>query len=82
VTLSRGIAKRILAAQLALHLIKGRGSWLRPGPSISRRTRIAYLTGEAKTVQALRKHFIGERCWRRQRVVTNSYWTPGRTGLD
>ena len=43
---------------------------------------LAYFAGEARTVQMLRAHFVIERGWPRQNVLTKPYWTPGRTGLD
>jgi NADPH-dependent ferric siderophore reductase len=42
----------------------------------------AYLAGEARTVQALRRHFVAERGWPRQAVRTKPFWAPGQRGLD
>lgn len=42
----------------------------------------AYLAGEARTVQLLRRHFITERGWPRQSVHTKPFWAPGKRGLD
>jgi NADPH-dependent ferric siderophore reductase len=42
----------------------------------------AYLAGEARTIQMLRRHLITERRWPRQAIRTKPFWTPGRRGLD
>ncbi|MBT0769915.1 siderophore-interacting protein [Kineosporia sp. J2-2] len=42
----------------------------------------AYLAGEARTVQMVRRHLVQERGWPRRNVLTKPFWTPGRTGLD
>jgi NADPH-dependent ferric siderophore reductase len=43
---------------------------------------LAYVAGEARTVQAIRSHLVRDRGWPRRQVVTKPYWTPGRTGMD
>jgi NADPH-dependent ferric siderophore reductase len=43
---------------------------------------VAYLAGEAKTIQLLRRHLVSERGWPRQAIRTKPFWTPGRRGLD
>ncbi|GAA5063115.1 NADPH-dependent ferric siderophore reductase [Thermocatellispora tengchongensis] len=43
---------------------------------------VAYLAGEARTIQAVRQHLVRERGWRRGDVVTKPFWTPGRRGMD
>ncbi|UVO12329.1 siderophore-interacting protein [Mycobacterium sp. SVM_VP21] len=43
---------------------------------------IAYLAGEARTIQTLRKILINERGWDRRRIRTKPFWTPGRTGME
>ena len=43
---------------------------------------IAYLAGEARTIQTLRKVLITERRWDRRQIRTKPFWTPGRTGMD
>jgi NADPH-dependent ferric siderophore reductase len=43
---------------------------------------IAYLAGEARTIQTLRKILITERGWDRRDIRTKPFWTPGRTGLE
>jgi NADPH-dependent ferric siderophore reductase len=43
---------------------------------------VAYLAGEASTVQMLRRHLVAERGWPRQAVRTKPFWAPGRRGLD
>jgi NADPH-dependent ferric siderophore reductase len=58
-------------------LVKGlAGLDLPPTPGI------AYLAGEARTIQSLRRHLVAERGWPRQAVRTKPFWTPGRRGLD
>ncbi|MEU7857133.1 siderophore-interacting protein [Nonomuraea sp. NPDC049141] len=43
---------------------------------------VAYLAGEARTIQAVRAHLVRERGWQRQNVRTKPFWTPGKRGLD
>jgi len=43
---------------------------------------VAYLAGEARTIQTLRKILITERGWDRRRIRTKPFWTPGRTGME
>ncbi|MFD3523745.1 siderophore-interacting protein [Streptomyces sp. NPDC058653] len=43
---------------------------------------VAYLAGEARTIQLVRRHLVEDRGWSRRDVVTKPYWTPGRKGLD
>lgn len=43
---------------------------------------VAYLAGEARTVQAVRQHLVAERGWPRRGVLTKPFWTPGKTGLE
>ncbi|TMS00722.1 siderophore-interacting protein [Nonomuraea basaltis] len=43
---------------------------------------VAYLAGEARTIQAVRAHLVGERGWQRRDVRTKPFWAPGRRGLD
>jgi len=42
----------------------------------------AYLAGEARTIQLVREHLVGERGWSRRDVLTKPFWTPGRAGLE
>ena len=42
----------------------------------------AYLAGEARTIQLLRRQLVEERGWPRQAIVTKPFWTPGKRGLD
>jgi NADPH-dependent ferric siderophore reductase len=42
----------------------------------------AYLAGEARTIQMLRRHLVTERGWPRQAIRTKPFWTPGKRGLD
>jgi NADPH-dependent ferric siderophore reductase len=53
-----------------------RGLELPDGPGV------AYLAGEARTIQAVRAHLVGERGWQRKDVRTKPFWTPGRKGMD
>ncbi|HEY4022332.1 MAG TPA: siderophore-interacting protein [Pseudonocardiaceae bacterium] len=43
---------------------------------------IAYLAGEARTIQLVRKHLVKDRNWPRRNVITKPFWTPGRSGMD
>ena len=43
---------------------------------------VAYVAGEARTIQAVRTHLVRDRGWSRRDVVTKPFWTPGKTGLD
>ncbi|MFD1544087.1 siderophore-interacting protein [Nonomuraea guangzhouensis] len=43
---------------------------------------VAYLAGEARTIQAVRAHLVRERGWQRGDVRTKPFWTPGKRGLD
>jgi NADPH-dependent ferric siderophore reductase len=43
---------------------------------------IAYLAGEARAVQSLRKIFVTERGWDRRDIRTKPFWTPGRSGME
>ena len=43
---------------------------------------LAYLAGEARTIQLLRRHLVAERGWPRQNIRTKPFWTPGKRGLD
>lgn len=43
---------------------------------------IAYVAGEARTIQMVRKHLVKDRDWPRRNVVTKPFWTPGRRGMD
>jgi NADPH-dependent ferric siderophore reductase len=43
---------------------------------------VAYLAGEARTIQRIRRHLVEERNWPRRSVRTKPFWTPGRKGLD
>ncbi|WP_238011690.1 siderophore-interacting protein [Dactylosporangium sp. AC04546] len=42
----------------------------------------AYVAGEARTCQAIRRHFVSERGWPRTSVVVKPFWAPGKRGLD
>jgi NADPH-dependent ferric siderophore reductase len=43
---------------------------------------VAYLAGEARTIQLLRRHLISDRGWPRRSVRMKPFWTPGKRGLD
>jgi NADPH-dependent ferric siderophore reductase len=43
---------------------------------------VAYLAGEARTIQILRRILITERQWDRRQIRTKPFWTPGRTGME
>jgi NADPH-dependent ferric siderophore reductase len=43
---------------------------------------IAYLAGEARTIQTLRKILVAERGWDRRDIRTKPFWTPGRSGME
>lgn len=43
---------------------------------------MAYLAGEARTIQLVRHHLVNDRGWHRNQVRTKPFWTPGRTGMD
>ena len=43
---------------------------------------IAYLAGEAGTIQTLRKILVTERGWDRRDIRTKPFWTPGRSGME
>jgi NADPH-dependent ferric siderophore reductase len=43
---------------------------------------VAYLAGEARTIQAARRVLITERGWHRRDIHTKPFWTPGRRGME
>ena len=43
---------------------------------------VAYLAGEARTIQSLRKILVTERGWDRRNIRTKPFWTPGRSGME
>jgi NADPH-dependent ferric siderophore reductase len=43
---------------------------------------LAYLAGEARTIQLIRRHLVEERHWPRRNVRTKPFWTPGKKGLE
>ncbi|MFJ9345769.1 siderophore-interacting protein [Streptomyces sp. NPDC101237] len=43
---------------------------------------IAYVAGEARAVQAVRKVLVQEAGWDRRAVLTKPFWTPGRKGME
>ncbi len=42
----------------------------------------AYLAGEARTCQLVRRYLLQERGWPRRAVTVKPFWAPGRRGLD
>jgi NADPH-dependent ferric siderophore reductase len=43
---------------------------------------VAYLLGEARTIQMIRAHLVDDRGWNRRSIVTKPFWTPGKRGMD
>lgn len=43
---------------------------------------VAYLAGEARTIQAVRRHLVTERGWHRRDIRTKPFWTPGKRGME
>jgi NADPH-dependent ferric siderophore reductase len=43
---------------------------------------MAYLAGEARTIQLIRRYLVEERRWPRHNVRTEPFWTPGKKGLE
>lgn len=42
----------------------------------------AYIAGEARACQAVRRHLTHERGWPRRATVVKPFWTPGKRGMD
>ncbi|MGI5282740.1 siderophore-interacting protein [Nonomuraea polychroma] len=42
---------------------------------------IAYLAGEARSIQMIRNFLVRERGWPRTAIKTKPFWTPGKRGL-
>jgi NADPH-dependent ferric siderophore reductase len=43
---------------------------------------VAYVAGEARTVQMVRAHLVRERGWPRRNVLVKPFWTPGKKGME
>ncbi|MCG7594187.1 siderophore-interacting protein [Mycobacterium sp. PSTR-4-N] len=43
---------------------------------------VAYLAGEARTAQTVRRILVEERGWDRRNIRTKPFWTPGRRGME
>ncbi|MEW5811851.1 MAG: siderophore-interacting protein [Actinomycetota bacterium] len=43
---------------------------------------VAYLAGEARTIQTLRRILVEERGWNRRDIRTKPFWTPDRRGME
>jgi NADPH-dependent ferric siderophore reductase len=43
---------------------------------------VAYLAGEARTIQMIRQFLVSERGWPREAITTKPFWTPGKRGMD
>jgi NADPH-dependent ferric siderophore reductase len=43
---------------------------------------VAYLAGEARACQAVRRHLVTERGWPRGAVIVKPFWAPGKRGMD
>lgn len=50
---------------------------LAPGPG-----GVAYVAGEARTVQEVRRVLVRESGWDRRSVLTKPFWAPGKRGLE
>jgi NADPH-dependent ferric siderophore reductase len=42
----------------------------------------AYVAGEARACQAVRRHLTQERGWPRRSIVVKPFWAPGKRGMD
>ncbi|HET6344054.1 MAG TPA: siderophore-interacting protein [Myxococcota bacterium] len=42
----------------------------------------AYIAGEARTCQAVRRHLVQERNWPRKAIIVKAFWAPGKRGMD
>ena len=62
------------SAQTLVEAVRGMDLPAEPGK--------AYLAGEARTIQLVRRHLVEERGWPRRNVITKPFWAPGRKGLD
>jgi len=43
---------------------------------------IAYVAGEARSVQAIRAHLVRGRGWPRGSVLVKPFWVPGGRGME
>ncbi|MFF5140079.1 siderophore-interacting protein [Streptomyces sp. NPDC013157] len=43
---------------------------------------VAYVAGEARTVQAVKQALVREAGWDRRSVLTKPFWAPGKRGLE
>ncbi|MEV1076992.1 SIP domain-containing protein [Streptomyces sp. NPDC050211] len=43
---------------------------------------VAYVAGEARTVQAVRQLLVQELGWDQRSVLTKPFWAPGKKGLE
>ncbi|MEV2226777.1 siderophore-interacting protein [Nocardia vinacea] len=43
---------------------------------------LAYLAGEARTIQLITKHLVHDRHWPRRSILTKPFWTPGKRGME
>jgi NADPH-dependent ferric siderophore reductase len=43
---------------------------------------MAYIAGEARTCQAVRRHLLNDRGWPRKSTIVKPFWAPGKRGLD
>ena len=43
---------------------------------------VAYVAGEARTIQLVRRHLVEERGWSRRDVLTKPFWAPGKKGME
>ncbi len=42
----------------------------------------AYIAGEARTCQAVRRHLVRDRGWTRKSAIVKPFWAPGKRGMD
>ncbi|MEV4313044.1 siderophore-interacting protein [Actinocrispum sp. NPDC049592] len=43
---------------------------------------VAYIAGEARTCQAVRRHLVRDRGWPRKTAIVKPFWAPGKRGMD
>lgn len=82
--IERGFAEDQLPLRDMTWVDRGEGALLRAVEALSlpETPGVAYLAGEAKACQAVRRHLVLDRHWPRDRVVVKPFWAPGKRGLD
>jgi len=43
---------------------------------------VAYVAGEARTIQLVREHLANDLGWPRRSVLTKPFWSPGKKGME